>query len=53
MINNSFFISIYRGGLSGLWARKADTFIYLRLLIEWGGGFLYEVPYIFALLTFS
>ena len=53
MINNSFFISIYRGGLKGLWARKAGTLIYLRLLAEWGGGFLYEVPYISVFLTSS
>lgn len=44
---------MYRGGLSGLYTVKADTLIYLRLLTEWGGGFLYEVPYMSALLTFS
>ena len=53
MINNSFLYQCTEGGLKGLWARKAGTLIYLRLLIEWGGGFLYEVPYIFVLLTFS
>ena len=53
MINNSFFISIYRGGLSGLYTVKTATLIYFSLLTEWGGGFLYEVPYIPALLTFS
>ena len=53
MINNSFLYQCTEGGLIGLWARKTDTLIYLRLLIEWGGGFLYEVPYIFALLAFS
>ncbi len=44
---------MYRGGLKGLCTARAGTLIYLRLLIEWGGGFLYEVPYIFVLLTFS
>lgn len=32
---------MYRGGLKGLWAREAGTLIYFRLLVEWGGGFLY------------
>ena len=46
-------MSIYRGGLSGLYTVKTATLIYFSLLTEWGGGFLYEVPYIPALLTFS
>ena len=53
MINNSFLYQCTEGGLKGLWARKAGTLIYLRLLIEWGGGFLYEVPYMSVFLTFS
>ena len=53
MINNSFLYQCTEGGLKGLWARKAGTLIYLRLLAEWGGGFLYEVPYMSVFLTFS
>jgi len=53
MINNSFLYQYTEGDYWRLWARKAGTFIYLRLLAEWGGGFLYEVPYISVLLTFS
>ena len=28
MINNLFFISLYRGGLKGLWARETATMQY-------------------------
>ena len=45
MINNSFYINVQRGGLIGLYTVKTDTLIFFRLLAEWGGGFLYEVPY--------
>lgn len=52
MINNSFYINVQRGGLKGLWAREADTLIYFSLLTEWGGGFLYKVPYNICSLDF-
>ena len=45
MINNSFLYQCTEGGLIGLYTVKADTLIFFRLLAEWGGGFLYEVPY--------
>ncbi len=38
MINNSFLYQYTEGDYWRLWARKADTLIYLRLLAEWGGG---------------
>ena len=41
MINNSFYINVQRGDYWRLWSAKAGTPIYLRLLTEWGGGFLY------------
>jgi hypothetical protein len=41
MINNSFLYQCTEGGLSGLRTREAGTLIYFRLLVEWGGGFLY------------
>ena len=53
MINNSFLYQYTEGGLIGLRTVKTATLIYFSLLTEWGGGFLYEVPYIPALLTFS
>ena len=53
MINNSFLYQCTEGGLIGLRTRKADTLIYFSLLTEWGGGFLYEVPYMSVFLTFS
>ena len=53
MINNSFLYQCTEGDYWRLWARKTDTLIYLRLLTEWGGGFLYEVPYMSVFLTFS
>ena len=53
MINNSFLYQYTEGDYWGLPTVKADTLIYLRLLAEWGGGFLYEVPYISVFLTFS
>ncbi len=53
MINNSFLYQYTEGDYWRLWTRKTATLIYLRLLTEWGGGFLYEVPYMSVLLTFS
>ena len=53
MINNSFLYQYTEGDCWGLRTRKAGTLIYLGLLTEWGGGFLYEVLYMFVFLTFS
>lgn len=53
MINNSFLYQCTEGGLIGLWAREADTLIYFRLLAEWGGSFLYKVPYNICSLDFQ
>ena len=52
MINNSFLYQCTEGGLIGLRTREADTFIYFSLLTEWGGGFLYKVPYNICSLDF-
>lgn len=41
MINNSFLYQYTEGDYWRLWSTKAGTLIYLRLLTEWGGGFLY------------
>ena len=53
MINNSFLYQYTEGGLIGLYTVKADTLIYFRSLAEWGGGFLYKVPYNICSLDFQ
>ncbi len=53
MINNSFYINVQRGDLRGLPTVKTATLIYFSLLTEWGGGFLYKVPYNICSLDFQ
>lgn len=48
MINNSFLYQYTEGDYWGLPTVKTATLIYFRSLAAWGGGFLYEVPYIFV-----
>ena len=39
MINNSFLYQCTEGGLIGLWARKADTLIFLGYWLHGEGAF--------------
>lgn len=49
MINNSFLYQYTEGDYWRLWARKADTLIYLRLLTEWGGdSYIKYLIYLFS-----
>lgn len=53
MINNSFLYQCTEGDYWRLWSVKTDTLIFFRSLAEWGGGFLYKVPYNICSLDFQ